>query len=237
MSAVSVKDIANIRFGGFYIPVVSWLFIYTETGNRDFLPVLGIVLVGATIWHGIYRSIFGYEGPEVHPKKRVIVAGYFLALLLVENPGRNPDTVDELLERIKGVLSIRRAVRFSLMFSVSIFYIIATLYSLKPLYGLAISSNSLPAGILLLAQIVFLLQGIIFNRFASVVPPGAAEWVWVPEFRRIQEEFGESEEYDSPFKDPPLILDDIHEQIADLKETLEPLEAEGIDKTKTENRE
>lgn len=86
MSGIPAKDLANIRYGGFYIPVLSWFYIYFKRGNNEILPILLVALFGAIIWHATYRSIFGPEGPEKNPKHKLTVAGYYLAFCLYRIP-------------------------------------------------------------------------------------------------------------------------------------------------------
>lgn len=217
MSVGPVKDLANIEYGGFYIPVASWLFIYQQTRNFDFIIFLMITVLGAVIWHSIFRSIFGAEGPRKNPKKRLAVAGYSLALMYKREPGGNPNSLDELGDRIRASFTIRRGIRFAIFSFVCFGYIALTLYSIIPLYEMSINSGSLIGGVLLLSQIIFILQGFIVKRVAPVVPPESFEWGFVPEFRRLHEEFKDDEEKDddSPYIDHPYILDEIRDSLKD----------------------
>lgn len=220
MSIRAIRDVANIQYGGFYIPIASWFYIYQQKpGELAFFSIV-IVLLGATLVHSVFYSIFGQEGPQVHPKKDLAVVGYSLALLYTKNPGSNPDTIEEFFQRLSNAFSIRRSVRFVVLLCLGAAYIILTFYSFAPLYPLAISGDSLIPGILLLTQTIFILQGVMMNRFANVLPPKEAEWIWVPEFRRVKEVYSEDEYPDNPYRDPPLILADIKSQIADLQSQL-----------------
>lgn len=213
MSVRSVQDIATIQYGGLYIPIASWFYIYQQTQSRLALYSLPLVVLGATIAHGIFQSIYGPEGPKKHPKKRLTAAGYSLALMYTKSPGGNPDSVDELIDRIAGAFTLRRALRFILFSAISIVYVLLTGYSLLPLYQLSMEVGNLVAGALFLSQSVFIIQGIVMNRFASVLPPEEAEWVWVPEYRRVTEVYTEDEDDESDYRDFPYILTGIKQEL------------------------
>lgn len=217
MSVRTIRDVANIQYGGFYIPIASWFYIYQQNPNQLAVFSIAIVLLGATLGHSVLYSIFGPDGPQVHPKKDLAVVGYSLALLYTKNPGSNPDTIDEFYERLSNAFSIQRAVRFGVLLCIGVSYIVLTVYSFAPLYRLAIAGESLIPGILLLTQTIFVIQGVMMNRFANVLPPKEAEWVWVPEFRRVKEVNSEDEYPDNPYRDPPLIFNNITARIADLQ--------------------
>lgn len=217
MSVQALRDVANIQYGGFYIPIASWFYLYQQNQTQLAFFSIAIVLLGATLVHSVLNSIFGPEGPQVHPKKDLAVVGYSLALLYTKNPGDNPDTIDEFYKRLSNAFAIHRAIRFAVLLCIGAAYIILTFYSFAPLYRLAIAGDSLIPGILLLTQTIFILQGVMMNRFANVLPPKEAEWVWVPEFRRIKEVYAEDEYPDNPYRDPPLIFNDIKSRITELQ--------------------
>lgn len=217
MSVRAIRDAANIQYGGLYIPIASWFYIYQQNPSQLAFYATTIVLLGATLAHSVLYSTFGPEGPRAHPKKDLAVVGYCLALLYTKNPGGNPDTVDEFYDRLFNAFTIRRAIRFAVFLCLGAAYIILTFYSFKPLYELATTSETLIPGILLLTQTVFVVQGVMMNRFANVLPPEEAEWVWVPEFRRTKEVYSEEEYPDHEYRDPPLIFNDFNEWMEELK--------------------
>ncbi|WP_152420729.1 hypothetical protein [Haloferax sulfurifontis] len=217
MSVQAIRDVANIQYGGFYIPVAGWFYIYQQNPTQLAFFSIGAVLLGATLVHSVLYSVFGPEGPQVHPKKDLTVIGYSLALLYTKNPGSNPDTIDEFGERLSSALSIRRTIRFVVLLCIGAAYVILALYSFAPLYQLTVAGDSLIPGILLLTQTIFILQGVMMNRFANVLPPNEAEWVWVPEYRRVNEVFSEDKYPNNPYRDPPLIFNDIKSQLAELQ--------------------
>lgn len=217
MSVRALRDVANIQYGGFYIPIAGWFYVYQQKPSQLAFFSIAIVLLGATLAHSIFYTIFGPEGPQAHPKKDLTVVGYSLALLYTKNPGSNPDTIDEFCERLFNAFSVRRAIRFVVFLCIGAAYIILTFYSFAPLYRLAITGETLIPGILLLTQTVFILQGVMMNRFANILPPKEAEWVWVPEFRRFKEIYSEDEYPDNEYRDPPLIFDDLNKRIAELQ--------------------
>lgn len=220
MSVRAIQDVANIQYGGFYIPVAGWFYIHQQNPSQLAFFSIGIVLLGATLTHSVLHSIFGPEGPQVHPKKDLTVVMYSFALLFTKNPGGNPDTINEFNERLSSAFSIRRAIRFAVFLCIGVAYIILALYSFVPLYRLTVAGDSLIPGILLLTQAIFILQGVMMNRFANVLPPKEAEWVWVPEFRRVKEVYSEDEYPDNPYRDPPLILNEIKSRLAELRSQL-----------------
>lgn len=217
MSVSALRDVANIQYGGFYIPIAGWFYIYYQQPSQLAFISIPIVLLGATLAHSILHTIFGPEGPQAHPKKNLTVVGYSLALLYTKNPGSNPDTIDEFYERLFNTFSVTRAIRFLVFLCIGAAYIILTFYSFVPLYQLAIAGETLIPGILLLTQTVFILQGVMMNRFANTLPPKEAEWVWVPEFRRFKEIYSEDEYPDNEYRDPPLILEDYSKRIAEIQ--------------------
>lgn len=222
MSVRAIRDAANIQYGGLYIPIASWFYIYQQNPSQLAFYATPIVLIGATLTHSILYSIFGPEGPRAHPKKDLAVVGYSLALLYTKNPGGTPDTVDEFYDRLFNAFTIRRAIRFAVFLCISAAYIILTFYSFKPLYELAKTSETLIPGILLLTQTVFVVQGMMMNRFANVLPPEEAEWVWVPEFRRNHETHSEEEYPDNEYRDPPLVFNDFNERLEELRSSSPP---------------
>lgn len=217
MSVRAIRDVANIQYGGLYIPIASWFYIYKQDPSQPAFYSIPIVLLGATIAHSTLYSIFGPEGPRAHPKKDLTVVGYSLALFYVKNPGSNPDTIDEFYDRLFNAFSLHRAIRFFVFFCISAVYFILTLYSFVPLYHLTTAGDSLIPGILLLTQTIFIVQGVMMNRFANVLSPEEAEWIWVPEFRRLKEIYSEEEYEDNEFRDPPLILNDLNKWIENLQ--------------------
>lgn len=221
MSVRSVQDIATIQYGGLYIPIASWFYIYHQTQSSLALYSLPLVALGATIAHGILQCIYGPEGPRKHPKKQLTMTGYSLALMYTKSPGGNPDTIDEIFQRMEEAFTLCRALRFILFLAITISYVLLTGYSLWPLYQLSMETGNLVAGALFLSQAVFIVQGIVMNRFASVLPPEEAEWVWVPEYRRVQEVFSEEKYEESEFRDPPLVFDDIRESLEELRTEFE----------------
>lgn len=212
MSVGSVTDIANLKYGGFYIPAVSWFYLYLQTSIDEYQYYLIIAIFGAVIWHSIYRSIFGFEGPQKNPKKKLAVAGYSLALMLTKEPGGNPDSIEDLVDRIFQALTIRSGLRFLIFFTFCLGYFAVALYSLFPLYDIALNSGDLIGGALFLGQLIFIIQGQIMSRTASVIPPEKAKWGYVPEYRRIHEELkGEYDEDDGTFIDFPYIFEEIQD--------------------------
>lgn len=124
---------------------------------------------------------------------------------------------------MRAAFTVLRLIRGVLLSIFSIGYFFVALYSLIPLWEIAFSgSGDLPAGILLLTQIVFVVQGRVFGRYPSAVPPEKAEWAWVPEFRRVVLEYSDTKEYESEFRDPPMILEDIKEKLGNLRQDILP---------------
>lgn len=218
MSVSTIRDVANIQYSGLYIPVASWFYIYHQTESRLAFYAIPITLLGATIAHGIFVSIFGHEGPRIHPKKDLAVVGYSLGLMYTKSPGGTPDTMDEFYQRLYDAFTVRRGIRFTAMLTISILFVVFSLYSLIPLYKISANGGDLLAGVLLLTQLIFIIQGVMMNRFASVLPPEEAEWVWVPEYRRVKEFYTEEEYPVSEYRDPPLIFEDFHEWMKELRE-------------------
>lgn len=217
MSVRAFRDAANIQYGGLYIPIASWLYIFQQTPSQVAFYATPIVLLGATLTHSVLYSIFGPEGPQTHPKKDLTVVGYSLALLYTKNPGGTPDTVNEFYDRLFNAFTFRRGIRFAVFLCLGAAYIILTFYSFAPLYRLSIAGETLVPSILLLTQTVFIVQGFMMNRFANVLPPEEAEWVWVPEFRRNEEVYSEEDYPDNEYRDPPLIFNDFNEWLEELK--------------------
>lgn len=221
MSISSIQDVANLQYGALYIPVASWFYIFHQTQAQTAYYALPVVILGATITHGIFYSIFGYEGPKHHPKKTFTFVSYSLALMYTRNPGGNPDTIEEFYNRLYDSFKVRRGIRFVVLLTVTTIYILLTVYSLKPLYELSTTGSNLIAGVLFLTQTIFLIQGRMMNRFAHVLPPEEAEWVWVPEYRRVNEVYSEDEYEDNEYQDPPLVLNDIRERLNYFRTELE----------------
>jgi len=218
MSIHSIRDVANIQYGGFYIPVASWLYIYYQTQSQLAFYSLPIIILGATLTHGIMHSIFGPKGPQTHPKKNLAVVGYFLALFYTKEPGGTPDTIDEFHQRLCDAFTIRRSIRFLLFSIIAVAYTLLMFYSIIPLYELSVGGGNLIASVLLVTQTVFIVQGVMMNRFANVLPPDEAEWVWVPEYRRLYVVYSEEEYEESEYRDPPLIFADLQEWMNDFRD-------------------
>ena len=214
MSVNPVRDLANIRYTGYYLPIASWFIIYLQTRSEIHFTALIFAFAGALVVHGIFRAIFGDEGPRRNPKKRLVVAGYILALLFQKRPGGNPDSTEEFQERFAEAFTIRRCIRFAVLSVIVFGYVISIPFSLILLFDIATTNppNLIAAG-LLLGQTVFVTQGKIHDLFASNVPTESAEWIYVPEYRRVVEENTTEGELNEDFEhqDYPGILDDIRQ--------------------------
>lgn len=179
----SLPNPTDIRYGGFYLPVFSLLYIHQEIGLPVELPLarillteekfpflLGIVFLGALIGHGASRSIYGIDGAKTNPKNRLSVLWYHTLFSVKKNPGKPPKTADELREkfwgaidgfvslsnRIKALVVLIRLGRFSVIWPAKLTLILTALITTGVLAYHALEGDLQPLGLLLLTgQIVF----------------------------------------------------------------------------------
>lgn len=212
----SIPNIADLQYSGFYIPVFTLAYIYERfTLPVELpLPLIEIVissgnfglffivaLVGALVEHGMSRAIFGPGGPLQNPKNAWVVRWHKMLFLWKSNPGLFPQSLKELekkfyntLDRFeeativeKGVYLIRTGLRGILFGGAVVLFTTLTflLTAFLLIEGLAGSLDYIGL-ILLITQLVFFFGSHVLGRFASVVSPDAARWLFVPEYKKAQ---------------------------------------------------
>lgn len=115
---VSLPNPADVRYGGFYLPVFSLLYIYQEIGlpvelplpyftfllNEGNFPIfIGLTLLGALIGHGASRAIYGVEGAKINPKNRWAVRWYRNLFAFKEKTGEASKNVAASLKKVGGI--------------------------------------------------------------------------------------------------------------------------------------
>lgn len=210
----SIPNPADIRYGGFYLPVFSLLYINREIGFPVDLPVpvlsrvfsasnfpllLGLTFLGAIITHGESRSIYGIEGAEGSPKDSGVVRWYRILFTFKKKPGRPPKTLDDLFRKLeystswfanqslagKFAIVLYRISRFVVTWPSKVTLVVTALLTTAILAGSAVQAGlQLIGGVLLLGQLVFFFGSAIFNRFPTVVPTESAPWIYLAEYEK-----------------------------------------------------
>jgi hypothetical protein len=207
---------SDIRYGGFYLPVFSLLYVHQEIGlpvelplhfhslvltEGNFLLFSGMTFLGALFGHGASRSIYGIEGARRNPKNRWAVLWYRLLFTLKKTPGKPPTTVDHLQSKVEKVqdwyfdLSVGKKILVTLVkFVRSIVILAAKTAFISMVFlttwtlGNAAISGSLGTlgAILLVAQFLFFFGSWAFNRFPTAVPLDAAPWLYLAEYHKAE---------------------------------------------------
>lgn len=226
MSAGAAKSIADIQYGGLYLPLFTLVYLYSilslpyqvavlgfsyQIGATEFQIILGISLVGALIKHGLYRSIYGVEGPLHNPKMPRTILYQKFALTFGKEAGKEPDGLEGFEKEFKSVVSrgsnlvalfqsvrfplqiqilsrvIRRGIRSACIMSVWPLSTVISYGSLGVLYTQMLSGQVDYFGIvLLITHAIFVLGGIFFNWFPTVVTPESYPWIHVPEHQKVK---------------------------------------------------
>jgi len=210
----TIPNIADLQYGGFYIPIFSLAYIQeqfllpvelpfpvleimiTSSNFGGFLLIAGF---GALIEHGINRSIFGPGGALKNPKNPWVVKWHKILFLVKPEPGVFPESREDLEEKIgssveyfescssykKAKLLFTRGVRVVLFGGAGILFSLLV-FSLTAFFLLEAYRGSLDylGYILIIAQVVFFFGSNILGRFPSVVNPDAAPWIYVPEYKK-----------------------------------------------------
>ena len=113
----SIPNPADIRYGGFYLPVFSLLYIHREIDLPIYVPLpvfdfslhtgnfpilLGLTFLGALIGHGESRSIYGMGGAENNPKDKWTVLWYRFLFAFKKRPGKVPKDIDHVFEKFEN---------------------------------------------------------------------------------------------------------------------------------------
>lgn len=238
MSVGFIRQITNLRYAGYYIPLISAVYLHNEGASglsisghsfpalngEFFLITLGGLFLGAIVNHGMYRSIFGRGGPRQNPKDKWTVRYQRVALLFWKHPKIRPSSLSELEDRFfegidrltsSSLLAALVLGRFLCLVIIQLMYSILTL-SIFIILGMTVIRGSIDyLGFgLFTAQAVFLIAPKFWKRFATVIPENAAEWIFVPEHRRASTLFDDD---DIDFqRDPRGLFDDLLEVINSL---------------------
>ena len=207
---------ADIKYGGFYLPIFSLLYVYQEIGLPVELPLYflnivltdsnfpifaGLTFLGALIGHGASKSIYSTDGAKHNPKNRWVVLWYRTLFTVKKNPGKPPRTIDELekkmitsvewfwnLSRVeKTLISVYRLGRFTVIWPAKLVFLSVALLTTWVLANVAISGSLQALGALfLVTQIVFFFGSWVFNRFPTSVPLDAAPWLYLAEYHKAE---------------------------------------------------
>lgn len=212
----SLPNPADIRYGGFYLPVFSLLYIYQEIGLPVELPlpyfklvlseanisiVIGLTILGAIIGHGASRAIYGVDGAKINPKNRKAVLWYRNLLTLKKKPGRPPKSINHLTEKLehsinwfeelstvsKGVIVLYRLTRFTVIWPAKLVFLGVVLLTTGVLTVSALQGTlQLLGAVLLVGQLVFFFGRWVFNRFPTAVPVESAPWIYLAEYDKAE---------------------------------------------------
>jgi len=207
---------ADIRYGGFYLPVFSLLYAHQEMGLPVELPLpflrivvtdsnfaffIGLTFLGALIGHGASRSIYSVDGAKRNPKNRWAVFWYRSLFTVKKKPGKPPRTIDDLEKKLvtslewfwdlsnrgKALISVYRLTRFTVIWPAKLTFLGMALLTTWVLANVAFSGTLQPLGALLLVtQLVFFFGSWVFNRFPTAVPVDAAPWVYLAEYHKAE---------------------------------------------------
>ena len=207
---------ADIKYGGFYLPVFSLLYVHQEIGLPVELPLYfinivltdsnfpvfaGLTFLGALIGHGASKSIYSTDGAKHNPKNRWVVLWYRTLFTVKKNPGKPPRTIDELekkmetslewfwnLSRVKKTLIfVYRLGRFIVIWPAKLTFLSMALLTTWVLANVAISGSLQALGALFfVTQIVFFFGSWVFSRFPTSVPLDAAPWLYLAEYHKAE---------------------------------------------------
>jgi hypothetical protein len=127
MSGALAKNIADLQYGGLYLPLFTLFYLFDKLqfpyaivvldhrlatiSTTTFQILFGITFVGALVKHGLNRSIYGPEGPLQNPKNPWTVRYQKAALTFHSSPSRCPATYDDMIaigassvERVETIL-------------------------------------------------------------------------------------------------------------------------------------
>lgn len=206
MSVGAVQRIVQLRYAGFYLPILAIIYLWTAgfesiilnvfQTSELFVTIVIITMVGAYINHAINYSIFGPEGPQFNPKNKWTIKYQKYVFYFKSNPKIRPSSIDELNNRLNKYIQdvtknwfilIKTVIRFLTMVTGSIFYTVFSLLSIIWLFEFLLRyDGGLPAALLLIGLLVFQTRGLIFRRFATPISEEAAPWVFTPEHRKAQ---------------------------------------------------
>lgn len=207
---------ADIRYGGFYLPVFSLLYVHQKIGlpvelpipflnivlTSDHFPILiGITLFGALIGHGASRSIYGIDGAKRNPKNRWAVLWYRILFNIKKKPGKPPRTINDLEKKFensikrfwelsrggKTLISVYRLGRLAVIWPAKLTFLGMVLLTTWLLASAAFEGILQPLGALLfVAQVVFFFGSWILDRFPTAIPVDAAPWLYLAEFHKTE---------------------------------------------------
>lgn len=245
MSVGLLRQATDLRYSGFYLPVLTLVYLQNEAATGigilwwtvpefsypGFYLYLTVSLLGAAVNHGIYRSIYGPGGPRRNPKDKWTVRYQRFAMLFWKNPDIRPSSLAEFDERVdagieaatKSWLSLVvvgfRAVMLTLIF---FFYSVISISVFVVLFGTVLKGSVDYLGFgLLAAQALFFFGPVVWGRFAPVISEDSAPWIFVPEHRRAPALYDDDKiEF---FRDPRGLMQDILEKVReDVDEAVLP---------------
>lgn len=194
-----VFRITNSDYSFLYLPAIAYgyLLYETEPHSIDFLiatvpsemffqSAVLICVVGALIYHQIFRLIFGNEGPSVNPKKSIVVLKHMLTFIsrcdIRDADNNSQDVIQTIINRVK-LRHIVPIVGFGI--PVAAMFLL-TYASVVFLYDVVVTGqpDSFFGSVLLIALIISLLQPRVWAYLPSYIPQDSAENIWTPEYRR-----------------------------------------------------
>lgn len=212
----SLPNPADIRYGGFYLPVFSLLYTHQELGLPIELPLsllsivvtegnfpyfMGLTFLGALIGHGASRSVYSIEGAKGNPKNRWAVFWYRTLFTVKKKPEKPPRTIDDLQKKLetslewfgdlsrreKALVSLIRLARLAIIWPAKLTFLGMALLTSWVLAIAAFGGALQPLGTLLLvAQLVFFFGSWVFNRFPTAVPVDAVPWLYLAEYHKAE---------------------------------------------------
>lgn len=255
MSIGLLRQATDLRYTGFYLPVLALVYLQNEAAsglsllwwivpefsNPGFYLYLIVSLLGATINHGIYRSIYGQGGPRENPKDKWTVRYQRLAMLFWKSPNIRPSSLSEFDDRITAGIEVATKSWLSLIIvgsravvltSIFFFYSAISLVVFIVLLQTVLSGPIDYLGFgLLTAQALFLFGSFVWGRFTPVISEDSAPWIFVPEHQKASALYDDDEiEF---YRDPRGLMKDFIESInEDVEEAVLPPErSTEIDET------
>lgn len=207
------------------------LGVYLFTVHSNLVtPLFLLTLIGGLVKHGMTLSIYGPAGARENPKNPGTVLYQKIALIFFKAPKERPEHLHEYSDRIGSVLDEIRSAStlgrltfyIKTITRIPFIWLPYTIHSIVGVLSIPVLLQVIKSGdfkligaILLIAQFVILLRPIVFGRFASVVDPDSAKWLYVPEHRKSPR-LHESDEIE--FEHQPNWLEEIHTTVEEIEE-------------------
>lgn len=197
MAFAPVFQSLNSDYAFLYLPAIAYGYLFVETqphmlnlyvttvpSHLFFQVAVVICVIGALLYHQVFRLIFGDGGPSENPKKTSVALKHlFILVVRLDLTDVENSTLEIFKEASHRFSRVHWIPTIAFGFPMIGMYLL-TYLSVFLLYEVVTSGGSFTGSILLIAIVIPLIQARIWGLFPNHLPPDTAEDIWTPEYIR-----------------------------------------------------